>query len=664
MSKGKTDISNLRDKKYEKTKDGNLKGEKAVQANSYLFRMAYAPSINESTNIFQMIPALFFTAIVIMITRMASYERSMDQFFWSGGSSQLTDFFSYYKMVGILVCVALAFILLLYRVFTQSFYIKRSNFYIPMIVYTAFVLLSQLSSDYKGIALLGWNDRFEGTLTLVAYMVMLFFIINVVNSEANVRQLVYTLAGSSILLSLLGLTQAFNHDFFRTSIGKKFITPSWFWDRVDTLNFTFKNREVYQTVYNINYVSFYLTLLIPLFGLLFIRSFMRGKEEVLWKKITLGALFTLLVYNLIGSSSSGGFLGMGIVILIAIIILNKRIVQWRKPVAILLLLTIIVAGMSYDRWIPELNQAVRGVLGMPQQSTADESRKSSANLGNTSDIGTKSFKIDYIETENDLIRFSIDGEVIEFLTNYKNPLEVYPYDSSGNLLPLAPTETSPVYKVEDDRFEQFTLYPAKDEAGNRLFVIQTDGDDWPFMLTPDGPRYITSYGKTVSLHKIPAIGWENNQAFGSGRGYIWSRTIPMMQETLFIGHGADTYCIYFPQEDYAGKYNAGWNINTIVDKPHNMFMGMVIGTGGISLLAFLSLLLGYIIQSIRIYSKRLDYDFIAFCGVGIFLGIFGFIVSGLVNDSSVSVMPMFYGLLGTGISINMMIKNTNGSHPE
>jgi hypothetical protein len=31
-------------------------------------------------------------------------------------------------------------------------------------------------------------------------------------------------------------------------------------------------------------------------------------------------------------------------------------------------------------------------------------------------------------------------------------------------------------------------------------------------------------------------------------------------------------------------------------------------------------------------------------------------VSAFVDDSTVSVMPMFYGLFGTGIAINMMLK--------
>ncbi len=146
--------------------------------------------------------------------------------------------------------------------------------------------------------------------------------------------------------------------------------------------------------------------------------------------------------------------------------------------------------------------------------------------------------------------------------------------------------------------------------------------------------------------------------FGSGRGYIWSRTLPMLQDTIFLGHGADTYTIYFPHHDYAGKFSANWQINRIVDKPHNMYMGMAVGTGMISLLALLALWGMYIVQSFKLYfnAKYEDSDFNTYAGAGIFLGICGFLVAGLVNDSSVSVMPMFYGLLGTGIAINRMLK--------
>ncbi|HVI42366.1 MAG TPA: hypothetical protein VM577_17060, partial [Anaerovoracaceae bacterium] len=133
----------------------------------------------------------------------------------------------------------------------------------------------------------------------------------------------------------------------------------------------------------------------------------------------------------------------------------------------------------------------------------------------------------------------------------------------------------------------------------------------------------------------------------------------MLKDTMILGHGADTYCIFFPHDDYVGKYNSGTfstNINIIVDKPHNMYFGATVGTGGISVLALLALWGIYLVQSFNIYRREHFTSFTSYAGAGIFFGICGFLVSALVNDSTVSVMPMFYGLLGTGISINMMLK--------
>ena len=651
MSKGSKSINNKNAIKGKVQSQAHAESEKANHKytnkahSEYLFSMSYAPRINESTPMFQMLPALFFTAVIIMVVRMASYQRPMEQFyFWSANSgSSLTDFFSYFKLIAILVCTLVAIIILMYKVFTQSFYIKRSFAYIPMIVYSLFVLLSYLFSDYKLFALWGWNDRFEGTIALIAYMIMLFFTINVVNSEENVSWLVHLLALVSTILGLLGVTQALNHDFFKTTLGKQLITPPSFWSHIDTLNFTFTN-QIYQTVYNINYVSFYLTLLIPIFGLLFIHSVMKGKEDPFYKKILWGALFTLLVFNLIGSASSGGLMGMAFVVLVGIVVLNKKIIKWWKPVIMLIVLTVIVAGASYNRWVPELTGAINGVTGKQ-----------------TSETNTL-HKLDYMTTTGNAIELGYKGDEVIFTTYPDDPSSLTITDSKGTA--IAATQTNqdpPEFQLNDNRFSWVSIKPARDSDGNNYIILITDGNEWPFKITNDGPKYRTGTGRFIDLKKAPAVGWENNQAFGSGRGYIWSRTIPMMKETMFLGHGADTFCIYFPHYDYVGKYNSDvftTSINIIVDKPHNMYFDTIIGTGGISMLALLALWGIYIVQSFILYWKEEFNGLISFVGVGAFLGVCGFLVSGFVNDSNVSVMPMFYGLLGTGIAINAMLKRS------
>lgn len=607
-------------------------------SSNYLLCMSHSPKLDESSHWIQMIPTLFFTAMVIMITRMAAYQRPMEKFFWNGGSSDLNDFFSYYKMTAILICAIVVLVFLLYRIFIQAFYIKRSFAYIPMLIYISFVSLSYLFSDYKLFALWGWNDRFEGTLVLLSYMVILFYTINTVNSEKNVKLLIYVLAATSALLGFLGLSQALDHDFFRTPIGKKLITPSWFWDQIGKLDFTFQNKEIYQTVYNINYVSFYLTLLIPLFGLLFIRSVMLGKSEPLYKKTLWGVLFALLIYNLIGSASSGGLMGMAFAVLVAIIVLNKKILIWKKPVVILLMITVIISGTTLSRWLPELGGAIDSAVG----TAATPSKH----------------KIDYIITEGRNVILGYNGEEVIFKTFEDDPSAVEITDSKGSALTAVSSGEEHVFQIEDSRLNWISVKPAADDDGNQYVVITTDDQEWPFLINNRDVKYRNDLGNLVSLHKVPSVGWENNLGFGSGRGYIWSRTIPMLNETLILGHGADTYCLYFPHDDYVGKYNANWNINMVVDKPHNMYMGILVGTGGIAMLALLVLWGMYIVQSFLIFRRERYDNFLSYAGAGIFLGICGFLAAGLVNDSSVSTMPMFYGLLGAGIAINMILIRT------
>lgn len=636
-------------------KESRMNGKRIPKEKSltsdYIYAMNLAPKIDESTHWFQMLPIAFFVAVIIMITKMAAYERPMDQFFWSGGQNQIMDFFSYYKMIAIIICSVIVLVLLLYRVFAQSFSIKKSYAYIPMIVYTALVLLSYLFSSYKEFSLLGYNDRFEGTLPILGYMILLFYIINSIRTEKDVKWVIYPIAVTSALLGLLGLSQALGHDFFRTDFGKMLITPSWFWNQLDSLNFTFKNNEIYQTVYNINYVSFYLTLLIPLFGMLFILSITKGKEEPIWKKLIWGALFTLLIYNLIGSASAGGLFGMAVVVFVGLIVLNKRLIMWWKPVLILLCLSLAVAGISYERWLPELTNAMHAATAADPILSADET---------STDPGVH-HKIDYLLTTKDSIILSIEENVITFKTDFNDPLNITATDSKGKSLDFEMTEQMPTCKIDDARFKSLLIRPAQDETGNKnYYIITTDGNEWPFLLTAGGPRFINGFGKEVEIKKVPAIGWKDNQGFGSGRGYIWSRTIPMMKDTLIIGHGADTFCLYYPQYDYAGKYsspNYRLNKDIIIDKPHNMYFDAGIGTGVLSLLALLVLWGIYIVQSFRVYTRRSFDSFITFIGAGIFFGICGFLASGLVNDSSVSVMPLFYGLLGTGISINLLLSN-------
>lgn len=583
----------------------------------------------------------FFTSFIILIVRMAKYERPMDQFYWTNSGNILTDFFSYYKMVAVLIIASVALFAMFYRIIISTFRLKRSCAYPFMALYGALVVLSYLFSDYKEFSLLGYNQRFEGTLVVLSYIIMLFYMYNYINTEKSAKKIVYSLGLSSIILGLLGVLQVLSLDFFQTTLGRKLISPFSLWDRIDEISFRFQKGEIYQTVFNINYVSFYITLLIPVFALLFIY------KQSLKKKILWGGLYALAIYNLIGSKSSGGFLGLGVTFIVALVLLNMRLLRWKKDVLIILAITVIVGGITYERWTGELSHSFRGLTGGGGGviQTEEDARVPA---------GKRPY-IDFIETGKDYLAISIDGHVLteRVLFNEKDQVElVQLFDSDGKQIPYTRPEGEDYYIIEDSRFYEYITLSFAYDNNHGYLQINTYDFTWLFAVTDEGVKYRNIFEKQVDLSKVEAVGWEKNQNFGSGRGYIWSRTIPLIKDNIIIGKGADTYCLVYPQHDYVGRYNVDWKQNTIVDKPHNMYMGAAIGTGLISVLA-LSLIYGlYLWQSFRLYF-RLDFDnFSVFAGAGIFLGICGFLVAGLVNDSSVSVMPMFYGLLGTGMAIN------------
>jgi hypothetical protein len=155
--------------------------------------------------------------------------------------------------------------------------------------------------------------------------------------------------------------------------------------------------------------------------------------------------------------------------------------------------------------------------------------------------------------------------------------------------------------------------------------------------------------------KADSIGFEGQERLGSARGYIWSRIIPMLKDTLLLGHGPDTFVIEFPQNDYIGKIRAYGTSQMIVDKPHNMYLQIAVSTGVLSLLAALVLWGFYIMQSIKLYIKDIEKNFISITGACIFMAICAYLAAGLFNDSTVAIAPLFWVLLGLGFACNKMM---------
>jgi hypothetical protein len=541
-----------------------------------------------------------------------------------------------------------------------------------MAVYVIFVILSFAFSQYKKIAWSGTNERFEGTYILVCYMFMLFYTINTVDSKQTLKTIFYAVIISQLLLQIIGIAQLIGRNPFHSVIGQKIIFPNYFldrstgytsiWQQIDSYAketpprslFSNPGKTIYQTVYNPNNVSFYLCVIIPVYVMVFILC--SGIKQ----KIAMSVMLALACINISGSSSSGGFLGLAIAFIAAVITFREHIIKWRYQ----LLIIIVLAGSALlltDRYMRYANRgSILGQLG--DQITSDLSADRVIE------------KIDYFITNDDSIVTSLNNnELIIAVNESDSTIDVK--DSQGNSLNLQSDyggiqSGNIIYQtiritLLDNRFENLEIYIPEltGELENRKMIwvkLVNENNIWPFSIEQDGIYFFTARAALVKLRKVPHYGFENRNQFGTLRGYIWSRTFPLMRETLFLGHGADTFTMSFPHEDFIGLYYA-YNRDTrsaplIVDKPHNFVLLNFVNTGGISAIALIAIIFIYIFQSFMLYSKRIRYDLFSGLGAGIYLGIIAFLGAGLVYDSSVTIMPLIYGLLGIGISCNYFVK--------
>lgn len=202
------------------------------------------------------------------------------------------------------------------------------------------------------------------------------------------------------------------------------------------------------------------------------------------------------------------------------------------------------------------------------------------------------------------------------------------------------------FVINDARFLDYRI-----STKNDLLRIKKGEKNLVIFISPTGYKYLTANGKEWLMKPVETFGFAGRESIGSGRGYIWSRTIPLLKDTIILGHGPDTFSIYFPQHEIEGKFNYLNTTTMIVDKPHSLYLQMGVNTGVISLLAFLACLIMYLYSGLRKYPLVVDWQKEELCGLAVWLAVIAYLAAAVFNDSLVSVAPVFWGLLGLGIAL-------------
>jgi hypothetical protein len=609
--------------------------------------------------------------IMPLIVRVAVRATSPDLRFLSFGE-EYADVFVFWKSVFI---IAPAIVILLYNAFDWLTGGKMPNFKLYLknvpvilsIVYLVFVLVSAIASSYSHTAWLGTKARDEGAVMWLVYFVVFTAAMFYVRRPKYAKPILWGLTFSSVIMGLIGVSQLVGRDFFSTAFAQNLITLGV--DRVAAIDARFDIAN--GTLFNPNTFGKYTAMVAPV--LLICGVVYDGKRAAKILMLFGGALMLVGVF---ASSSLGGLVGISAAVAVFVVTflcnfvygkiknvnvnenVNNANLQKGKNsaseqdklrvgrVAIMFggLVAVVILALLF---IPPLNNRVTTLFTRLGEAAAAETTTAE--------------------------RFVFDGEGVYVYRGGGRvfSMTVYTMDRFDNwmavrdgagqeILPAAQTpmthEAPASYTFNIPGFTNIIVNRYSD-----AFTISPEGQINPFFLTfYEGKVYglMLDFVTRVDLSQpVPAWGFEGRETWGSSRGYIWSRSFPLMPRRVIIGSGPDTFINVFPHYDMVGLQLAFDNPYQIVDKAHNLFIQTWVSTGGISAIALFALFAHYLFTTfVGLVKSKGETPLTYGLRLGLLAGISGFVMSSMATDSTIGSTGVFFVLLGMGYGLNMFLE--------
>jgi O-antigen ligase len=556
------------------------------------------------------------------------------------------DFFSQYKATFIMIVTGLMVILLFFLF--QKHNIKRDKlifiYTIAAIIFVLFAVLSTLFSDYKNIAFWGVYDKAEGSVIIVCYMMIMLYTIYSFQEIEDYRKIIFALGILVVASTILGIFQYFGNDLMlNTAFGKSLVIPEQYAHLGEYLGSQYSEGKVYGTMFHYNYMGSFGAMMVPLFTVLFL--FVKGKKE----KVLLGLLTVASLFLLFGSTSRAGLIGLLGALFMGIVVFAKKLLErWKLIVPLIAAFLVILIGfngMTSGKMFERIPTLVNDAIGLFLPSNDEFDYKEHIPVKDIVIEGGTTTLI----TQEDKLTIYLEREKIHFLDAQQQEIN---YILNGD-----------TYTTKDNRFSFISfkigqLTPEVETKKLDGLTANINGiDTLAFKLDETKGVYpINMYSKEpLKIEHPETFGFKGKERLGSARGYIWSRSIPMLKNTLFIGYGPDAYVMAFPQDDLFGKWYAYGMPNMVISKPHNLYLQIGLNEGVIALTAFLVIAIGYIVHGLKLYALRKTYTTGDIVGIATMLAIVGYLGAGVFNDSVVSVAPIFWILLGVGIAINYLV---------
>lgn len=574
----------------------------------------------ETKHWLMLIPAIIMLGITPLFIRHFQVQYPALPVSWRQGGTSTGDLFAYGKHLLILISGVLSLMFLFFHVGKSSLkdIIKQR----PSLLICAtivWLLLTTLTSSFPHAAVWGMNEKFEGIFVWLTYLAFALYIGSLVKQESYRTGIMRIILFSGLIVTTIGLTQFLSHDLIRMDWFKRLIMPK---EIADLTVFTFELNRVYTTLYNPNFVAMYVATLMPLSLFMIYRE-----KSILFKG--LWSLFSgLLVVNLIGSKSSGGFAGLAISlsVLVFVFVIQRFSIKLQR------VLTISAVSVTAIGLVLFFSGGLNDILNVPKFTPQF----------NMTNISTDGFQT-IIEYKGKKLIAATNPQTLNSVTFYTEDQN----HAQVQLNVMTTPNSDGYYSIVSPDFSEVFFTTGATENGFAYISFKIENANWTFLLHPNGMLYVNSMSTTVPFEASKGSGgFVGHEGFGSARGFIWSRTLPLIAASPLVGYGADNFTVEFPQNDYNLKYQLYGNPNTLIDKAHNMLLQLTMNFGIPGMILLLSVI-GYSVRTLYFsYISKGDSDYKL--SLVVILCIFGYLGSGLFYDSNLHVSPFFWTFVGFG----------------
>lgn len=509
-------------------------------------------------------------------------------------------------------------------------------------------ILSTFLSPYKDFAIIGGPTRFEGLGVVLCYVMVMFYCYSIFEKTNDFKYLIIPFIVVVLIQTFVGFTQFIGYDFVQWKGIRDLIAPGEF----EAYNYYSPGTEPWfpktskqwtALLGNRNYTGSFVSLCVPFFLVITLSTESFKKRVGYWLVTFCG------IYMAFACQSRAGFVGislgliLGVICLIHYIPRNRKNIKWGELGVALVVTLCLMFVTNADNRFASLAHDIRNLFSGVQEENI---------------VTTKIEAFDFnpyeilVQTSNSTLTVSLANNTIAFNDSIFETLDYTIVED--NLFAI----TSKPY--EGYAFEKFT---DADYTYIRFFdsfnLEELSGTPkCGFRMDQTGNLTLTNHWNfaDVVIETPPSIGFKGKERLGSGRGYIWSRSLPMLKDTILLGYGPDMYMLEYPQHDFWGKYKGLSDPFVCVDKPHNTYLQIWINQGFPAFLAFVILCGTYILHSLKLYAFKHTYTLTEGLGLAFMLAIVGYLGASFFNDTTLSVTPLFWALLGAGMAYNVIYR--------